>query len=155
MWFVWEAPFSESEVKHERGDFMNSWEKVLFSLGLVEEDEDELPGRNTVRRAFKKGKVLEFPSQETGYRLILSKPASFAEAEEIGSHLKNKRPVVVNLEEMETSEAKRIIDFLSGVIFALNGTSQKINSSIFVFVPYGVTLNALHPKEFNERDFLL
>jgi len=56
---------------------------------------------------------------------------------------------------METAEAKRTIDFLSGVIFALNGSSQKINHSIFVFVPHGVTLNSLHHKELSERDFLL
>lgn len=134
---------------------MNFWEKLLHSLGLLEEEEDEPQSRSFPRKSFKKGKVLEFPAQETGYRLILSNPAGFSEVEEIGSHLKNKRPVVVNLEEVETSEAKRIIDFLSGVIFALNGSSQKVNNSIFVFVPHGVTLNSLQHKEFTERDLLI
>ncbi|RJX29045.1 MAG: cell division protein SepF [Dethiobacter sp.] len=134
---------------------MNFWEKLLHSLGLLEEEEEELPGPNVARRTSKKGKIVDFPTQETTYRLIVSNPASFAEVEEIGSHLKNKRTVVVNLEGMETAEAKRTIDFLSGVIFALNGSSQKINNNIFVFVPSGVTLNPLHHQGLSERDYLL
>lgn len=133
---------------------VNAWEKILRTLGLLEEEEyveRDLPRE----KAGRKGKVLDFRPSESGYRLIVSNPDSFSKSEEIGSHLKKKRPIVVNLEGMDSEEAKRTVDFLSGVIFALNGSSQKISHNIFVFVPSGVTLNSDLHRGLKERDLLL
>jgi cell division inhibitor SepF len=133
---------------------MNVWEKFLNSLGLLEEGNEEHVDRDIPRKTVK-GKVLDFRPSETGFRLIVSNPDSFLESEEIGRHLKNKRPIVVNLEGMNSEEAKRTVDFLSGVIFALNGSSQKISHHIFVFVPSGVTLNSDIQKGLKERNLLM
>ncbi|MDO9534551.1 MAG: cell division protein SepF [Bacillota bacterium] len=134
---------------------MNLWEKILKTLGLLEEGDEEYVERELPRKTGIKGKVLDFRPSEAGYRLIVSNPHSFLESEEIGGHLKNKRPIVVNLEGMDSEEAKRTVDFLSGVIFALNGSSQKVSHQIFVFVPSGVTLNSDLHKGLKERDLLL
>ncbi|MGI6308884.1 MAG: cell division protein SepF [Dethiobacteria bacterium] len=131
---------------------MNFWEKILRFFGLLEEEVPRL--YDSGRRNLQKGKIVAFPSPETSYRMIVSRPAGFAEVEEIGSHLQNKRPVVVNLEDMELEEAKRTIDFLSGVIFALNGSSQKVNPHIFIFVPFGVALDFDSQQSFGERGLL-
>lgn len=134
---------------------MNAWEKILKTLGLLEEGDEEYVERDLPSKTGRKGKVLDFRPSEAGYRLIVSNPGSFLESEEIGSHLKSKRPIVVNLEGMDSEEAKRTVDFLSGVIFALNGSSQKISHHIFVFVPSGVTLNSDLNRGLKERDLLL
>lgn len=134
---------------------MNLWEKLLRFLGLLEDEADDSQLHEGSRRTFKSGKIVAFPSPETSYRVIVRKPVGFTEAEEIGSHLQNKRPVVVNLEEMEIEEAKRMIDFLSGVIFALNGSSQKVNPCIFIFVPLGVALDFDASRGFSRRDNFL
>ena len=120
---------------------MNLWEKVLRFFGLLDGEEAEAQPHEGAAKALKGGKVVAFPAPETSYRVVISKPDEFTKVEEIGGHLQNKRPVVVNLEGMEREEAKRIIDFLSGVIFALNGSSQKVNPHIFIFVPFGVTID--------------
>lgn len=120
---------------------MNLWEKILRFFGLLEEGEEGAQPHEGAAKTFKGGKVVAFPAPETSYRVVISKPEGFTEVEEIGGHLQNKRPVVVNLEGMEHGEAKRMIDFLSGVIFALNGSSQKVNPHIFIFVPFGVTID--------------
>jgi cell division inhibitor SepF len=120
---------------------MNFWEKVLRFFGLLDEEETGAQPHESAAKTFKGGKIVAFPAPETSYRMVISKPVGFTEVEEIGGHLQNKRPVVVNLEGMEHEEAKRMIDFLSGVIFALNGNSQKVNPHIFIFVPFGVTID--------------
>lgn len=139
---------------------MGLWERILLTLGLLEEEEEEetVPqkSRPERKRLWSKDNVVEFPAGEGNYRLVVVTPGSFSEAEEIATHLKNDRPVVVNLEHMDTAEAKQTINFLSGVIFALNGNSQKISQSIFVFTPSGVILSSDQMKsELFEEGLLL
>jgi len=127
------------------------WKKILLGLGIVEEEKEELSeDDNPGQQFWKKNNIVEFPSQESTFKFVVKKPLSFAEAENMGEHLKMKRVVVVNLEEMEPEEAKRVIDFLSGVTFAINGYSQKVNRQIFLFAPAGVALDADLPRNFHE-----
>ncbi|NLZ93189.1 MAG: cell division protein SepF, partial [Firmicutes bacterium] len=90
-------------------------------------------------------------STNTSMRLVITKPYEFAEAEAIVRHIKNKKSVLVNLEETEISEAKRIIDFISGATYALDGNMQKVSQQIFVFAPAQVEINAEMRKELSER----
>ena len=64
-------------------------------------------------------------------RLVISKPYEFAEAQTIVEHIKNRRPVLVNLEDTEKDEAKRIIDFISGATYALDGNMQKKPANLY------------------------
>ena len=65
-------------------------------------------------------------------------PESFEEARDITNHLKNRKPIVVNLEAIDKNVARRVIDFLSGAIYALDGDIQKISNSIFLLAPNNV-----------------
>jgi len=119
------------------------WERILHALGLIEVeadpgDEDSFEEKQVVKR----GNVVKFHPPDENYKLILSKPGGFPEVEDIAGYLKGRKPVVLNLENLDSTEARRTVDFLSGVVFALNGSSQKINGHIFVFAPAGVTLSA-------------
>lgn len=70
-----------------------------------------------------------------GIRLMLFEPRHYSDAQDIADSLRNRRPVVVNLQRVENDQAKRIIDFLSGTVYALNGDIQKVGEQIFVCTP--------------------
>jgi len=71
-------------------------------------------------------------------KIVVVEPRSFDDVQPIADHLKNHRPVIVDLEESERELAKRIVDFLSGTCYALNGNIQKIGPCIFLFTPSNI-----------------
>ncbi|HOO67973.1 MAG TPA: cell division protein SepF [Bacilli bacterium] len=70
-----------------------------------------------------------------GTKLILLEPRAYSESQQIADHLKNRHTVVVNLKRVTTDQAKRIVDFLSGTIYAIGGDLQKIGGGIFLCTP--------------------
>lgn len=68
-------------------------------------------------------------------KVVVVQPLSYNDASEIAEHLKSKKPVVVNLEKLDKTIANRIFDFLSGAVFALDGSMQKVSNGILLVVP--------------------
>lgn len=68
-------------------------------------------------------------------KMVLFEPRSFGEAEEVGQRLKEGRAVVVNLHKLDRDYAQRTIDFLTGVVFALDGKIQKIGQNVILCSP--------------------
>ena len=62
-------------------------------------------------------------------------PASFADAREIAESLKVKKCILLNMRKTDKELARRIVDFLSGISYAMEGNSQKVADNIFLFVP--------------------
>jgi len=81
-------------------------------------------------------------------KVILVEPRTYSESTEIADHLKNRRAVVVNLQSIDHEQGRQIIDFLSGVVYAIGGDIQKIGSSIFLCTPDNVEVTG------NITDFL-
>ena len=75
-----------------------------------------------------------------GNKMILLEPRSFSEAQAIADHLKSRNSVVVNLKRVTSAQAKRIIDFLSGCIYAIGGNMQKIGVGIYLCTPKNVNV---------------
>jgi len=73
--------------------------------------------------------------------VVLIEPRVYAEAQEIADHLKNRRSVVVNLQRIQHDQAKRIIDFLSGTVYAIGGDIQRVGSNIFLCTPDNVEVS--------------
>jgi cell division inhibitor SepF len=71
-------------------------------------------------------------------QVVLVKPDKFENATEIADHLKDKRTVVINLEQTNKEIARRLLDFLSGVAYAFQGKIQKVANSTFLITPYNV-----------------
>lgn len=72
------------------------------------------------------------------FKVVIMQPETFDEARDICDHLKNKKPVVVNLETISKETAQRIVDFLSGSVYALDGDIQKVSAGIFLVAPNNV-----------------
>ncbi|NLZ38664.1 MAG: cell division protein SepF [Firmicutes bacterium] len=135
------------------------WEKALTFLGLVEEVQEEETEENVERnlQPVSRGNVINLHNAintSSNMRLVITKPQEFAEAQAIVGHIKNKKSVLVNLEDTEISVAKRIIDFISGATYALDGNMQKVSQQIFVFTPAQVEINDEMRKELNERGII-
>ena len=76
----------------------------------------------------------------TGNKMILLEPRAYSESQQITDHLKNRNSVVVNLKRVTSDQAKRIIDFLSGCIYAISGTMQKVGVGIYLCTPKNVNV---------------
>ncbi|MGE4284068.1 MAG: cell division protein SepF [Clostridia bacterium] len=120
--------------------------KMLNFVGLENEDsveEDVLKEQETesefIGQASKKSKIVNIHTT-THLKVVVMQPENFEEAKDIADHLKSKKPVVINLEDVERDVARRIIDFLSGSVYALDGNIQKVSNGIFLIAPYNVDI---------------
>ena len=75
---------------------------------------------------------------QSGNKMILLEPRAYSESQQIADHLKKRDSVVVNLKRVTSDQAKRIIDFLSGCIYAFGGTMQKVGVGIYLCAPKNV-----------------
>jgi FtsZ-interacting cell division protein YlmF len=82
-----------------------------------------------------------------GTKLILLEPRAYSESQQIADHLKNRHTVVVNLKRVTTDQAKRIVDFLSGTIYAIGGDLQKIGGGIFLCTPKNMSVQGKITEE--------
>jgi len=89
------------------------------------------------RKTSKSSNVVSIHSQKQS-KVVLYEPRSYDEAQEIADHLRSRRSVVVNLQRVRNDQALRIIDFLSGTVYAVSGNISKIGSNIFLCVPENV-----------------
>ncbi len=76
-------------------------------------------------------------------KMVLFEPRSLEEAEEIARHLKQRKAAVVNLHRLQREYAQRSIDFLNGVIFALDGTIQKIGHNVILCAPKSIGVDGV------------
>ena len=100
----------------------------------------------------KGGKIVSLNGQNQSVKMVISQPTTFEQSEEICSLLKEKKSVIVNLEYVNKDVARRIVDFISGGVYALDGHIQKISNSIFLIAPmnYEIT-NEMAREEIKRR----
>lgn len=94
---------------------------------------DRVPARNRNRVV----RIHESAPQPQ-MKVVVMQPMSFDEARDITNHIKAKKPVVVNLECMDKNVARRVVDFLSGAAYAVDGDMQKISNGIFLVAPRNI-----------------
>ena len=76
------------------------------------------------------------------FKLVVIEPQSFDECSRLVDNLRSRKPVIVNLEKLDTDTARKIFDFLGGATYALNGNVQKVANNIFIFAPENVAIFA-------------
>ena len=84
-------------------------------------------------------------------KMILLEPRAFSESQQIADHLKKRNTVVVNMKRVTQEQAKRIIDFLSGTVYAIGGDLQKIGVGIFLCTPRNVNVEGSISDEDNNK----
>ncbi len=98
------------------------------------------------------GNIVSLQSVQKSSKVILVEPRVYAEAQDISEHLTSKRAVIVNLQRIDREQGIRIVDFLSGAVYALNGDIQRIGTDIFLCVPENVEVNGSISDYLNERN---
>lgn len=110
-------------------------EEIIEREQIIEEEEDsrETSSADT-RKNNRTNNVVSIHSQKN-VKVILNEPRSYDEAQDIADHLRSHRSVIVNLQRVRNDQAMRIIDFMSGTVYALGGSISKIGGNIFLCTP--------------------
>lgn len=103
---------------------------------VLEVEQEDTPSISEYERP--KSKVNHLPNDT---KMVLFEPRSFDESEEIAKRLKENKAAVVNLHKLQRDYAQRTIDFLTGVIFALDGSIQKIGHNVILCTPRSVAVH--------------
>ena len=93
----------------------------------------------------------EVDTGKNGNKMILVEPRAYSESQQIADHLKRRNSVVVNLKRVTADQAKRIIDFLSGTLYAIGGDLQKLGNGIYLCTPKNVNVEGRISDEDSEK----
>ncbi len=152
---------------------MGAFSKLKELVGIEEiEDDEELeeeeqekkpivprpaaapsaPSRPAALPASSAGKSQQPAGRYTSaQKIVVIEPQGFDESPKLVDSLKAKKPVIINLENLETDTARKIFDFLSGATYALNGNVQKVANNIFVFAPENVSVDYKNNQTASEK----
>lgn len=103
-------------------------------------DTEEFDTPQAESKSKTKSNVVSIHSQKT-VKLIMTEPKSYEETQEIADHLRHKRIVIINLHKLRPEMALRLVDFLTGTVYALHGSISRVGPNIFVCSPDTVELN--------------
>ncbi len=123
---------------------------MAFSIKKIFEAEDEEVRLNGTEDEYYASESTEV--ENANNKMILLEPRAYSESQQIADHLKNRNSVVVNLKRVTSDQAKRIIDFLSGCIYAIGGTMQKIGVGIYLCTPKNVNVQGKISEDSKDQD---
>src|SRR5699024_2085879 len=110
--------------------------KNFFSIEdeyeVVEEEVEYNEPKTRSEKKNEKASVVSLTSVQQNTKMVLCEPRSYNEVQEIADNIVNRKSVVVNLQRVDTEQARQIIDFLSGTVYALSGQIKKLGSQTFL-----------------------
>ncbi len=86
-------------------------------------------------------------------RITTIHPRTYNEAKQIGESFRESTPVIMNLSDMDDSDAKRLVDFAAGLVFGLRGTIERVTNKVFLLSPANVTVTAEDKARMAESGF--
>ncbi|MDQ1688435.1 MAG: cell division inhibitor SepF [Frankiaceae bacterium] len=93
------------------------------------------------------------PPVVEGYRITTLHPRTYNEARTIGEHYRDGTPVIMNLTEMDDTDAKRLVDFAAGLVFGLRGSIERVTQKVFLLSPNNVEVTAEDKQRIAEGGF--
>jgi cell division inhibitor SepF len=141
---------------------MSALNKMMGYLGLVDTEEEtnsqttqpsnnERSSREVVRPVRDRAGVTVVGSQvavavsthaDANYHIVTLQPRSYSEARKMGEHYREGNPVIINLDDMEEGERKRLVDFASGLVFGLHGRIERVSHKVFLLSPANVNVSS-------------
>lgn len=116
------------------------------------DDEPEYSTKKTPLKSISQGKVVPIRTSASDVEVCIFKPANFGESQEVCNILLGGQPVIVNLEGIDVEEAQRIMDFVSGCIFSIQGNMRQISKYIFIFSPKTIDISGDYIKNVAENN---
>ncbi|WP_042223843.1 cell division protein SepF [Oceanobacillus manasiensis] len=119
----------------------------------VDEEPEQRETQHGKKQNEKQNVVSLTSMQQASSKVVLCEPRTYNEAQEIADNIINRRAVVINLQRVDHQQAKRIVDFLSGTVYALNGDIQKLGAETFLCTPDNVNISGTISEAFSENEF--
>jgi cell division inhibitor SepF len=116
-------------------------------------EEETQPVKQHKQHSTQKQNIVSLQSVQKSSKVVLVEPRVYAEAQDIADQLKNRRAVVVNLQRIDRDQAKRIVDFLSGTVYAIGGDIQKVGTDIFLCTPDNVEVSGNISQVLQETEY--
>lgn len=138
------------------------FDKMKMLVGLETEEVEEKPKErrpekeyipSVTPREMNDNRVINLHATKNQMKLILLEPKSFDECPKIVDNLKNRKPVILNLEKLDSDLARKVFDFISGAVYALDGNVQKVAHNIFLFAPENVDILGHVENYLSKKDF--
>lgn len=130
----------------------------------LEDDDDEIAAttsasdvkniKNYSSRRNNTSKVVNFHAS-VQMEVVVIQPEAYDEAQDICDHIKSKKPVIINLDKMDRDIAQRIMDFISGSCYTLNGNLQRVTNNIFIIAPENVDIAGEFREELKSNGIIL
>src|SRR5690625_3068560 len=118
------------------------------------EEEIEAPQASKTRKGDAQNVVSLTSMKQPTSKVVLCEPRTYNEAQEIADNIVNRRAVVINLERVDHIQAKRIVDFLSGTVYAVNGDIQKLGVQTFLCTPDNIEVTGTISEQLvDENEF--
>ena len=143
------------------------WRRAMVYLGLVDEPEDDDVGmapraadpgpnlrpmnRDDTLPASRPSVVRTMPSASTAARVHVVEPRGFNDAQEVGDRLKANQPVILNLQGLDRDLQRRLIDFSSGLAYALGGSMSRVADQVFLLTPSNVEVSQEEKERLQAR----
>ncbi|SMB94223.1 cell division inhibitor SepF [Desulfonispora thiosulfatigenes DSM 11270] len=115
-------------------------DKLLNLMGFADEQEEIYEETSEPEEKRRKGQIVALHNRES-VKVKVVEPLCFEEAQKIADDLKNRKAVVINLEQAELDLAIRVIDFVGGTAYAIGGSMQKIGKGIILVVPPNIDID--------------
>lgn len=135
-------------------NFFNTDDEYEYEYVEEVEEQSEQPTKFEQKQSRQNNVVNLSAIQQSTSKVVLYEPKSYSEVQEIADNILNKRAVVINLQRIDTTQAKRIVDFLSGTVYAIKGDIQKLGLSTFLCTPENVDVTGtISNASFEEVEF--
>lgn len=137
------------------------FDKVLTFLGVRSDDDEDIDFLEeqlteepvTQHKPLRKGNLVSLDGGTKQVRVMIIEPLEFEEVRTYIDHLRNKHPLIVRLTNLDVDEAQRIVDFMSGATYAVNGNMRKLGEKIFFFAPQSISIEGeLEPSIFDLKE---
>ncbi len=132
---------------------MGIWRKAASALGFIDDEyfEADVPEDSEPDESGDNGgNLYRFPTSRPGARgmaIVRARPRTMEDGAAIADKIKQRLPVTVNLEDVDETVARRLVDFISGVTYALDGSMKKIGRAVFLCSPHDLPIEELEPTQ--------
>lgn len=149
FFFLEDEDYEEEEYEQEQEPVRNQHrQQPTQSYFQQQQQQQQQPVQQQ-----QKQNVVSLQSVQKSSKVFLVEPRVYAEAQDIADQLKNRRAVVVNLQRIDKEQGKRIVDFLSGTVYAIGGDIQKVGTDIFLCTPDNVEVSGNISQLLQETEF--
>lgn len=138
--------------KEQKRDERRGFSRTSYSDYDDYEDESEYTQKKNIQKSGSQGKVVPIRTAASDVEVCIFKPVNFGESQEVCDILLGGQPVIVNLEGIDVEEAQRIMDFVSGCIFSIQGNMRQISKYIFIFSPKTIDISGDYIKNVTENN---